>query len=218
MVLVTRLLRYGAAAACGLLLAGCLQKPVQKAQAELVGGTLSFPAYTIKPGELDAPAQGPYTKFSGAYPAHWLKDWQFDERFYTPGGVIPEEQRAHHEDRAYVSEFDGGFIGTPAELEAWFKEQAGKLGCEIESDPLSTTFKVIERRRLALPGAQWAIRGVIVEMLCESGPRYGDYAHFSFSLIQRIEPAAAPETPAPADPQTTPDGATAPAPADATTK
>jgi hypothetical protein len=218
MTKVTQLLGLSIAAGLALLLAGCLDKPVQEAKVEVSGDTVTFPAYTILEGELEAPAQGPYTKFAGEYPPHWPSTWQLDARFYTPGGVIPETVRSLEGQQAATFEFDGAFQGTADELEMWGKDQAKAQGLELEVAQLSTTFNAIERRRLGIPEDAWDKQGFAGEVILTYGPRYGGYTHYSLSLVQRMETAKASVDSANAVSGVKPEGASVPAPVDVQTK
>ena len=181
---LTSLLRLGIAAGCILLLSSCLEKPVEEAQVEISGDTITFPAFTILQGELVAPAQGPYTRFAGEYPGHWPAAWRLDERFYTPGGAIPQQLKSHAGTDVAVFEFEGAFHGTADDFEQWFSALAQATGVEIESDQLSTTFRVIERRKLGLTLDAWEEAGLSGEVIINYGPRYADYTHFTISIVK----------------------------------
>jgi hypothetical protein len=169
-----------------VLLAGCLDKPAADVQVIISGDTVTFPAYVINDGELEAPKQGPYTKFAGTYPEHWPEQWQLDERFFTPDGAIPEALKEVKGTDAVTFEFDGAFHGTADEFEHWFREQAQALGIEITSHQLSTTFKAIERRKLDLPQTAWEQVGLTGEVMLNYGPRYANYTHFTCSLVRYL--------------------------------
>lgn len=199
MAKVTILLSLFAAAGLILLLMGCPgRKPAEQAQVDVSGDAVTFPAYTIKKDELEAPQKGPYTAFSGNYPEHWPSAWQLNDSFFLAnGGAITERLTELDGQPVAVWEFEGAFQGSVDELTLWFSEKSSALGVAVTSNELDPIFEVIQRRSVSFDREAWDGQGLMGSMQISYGLRYDEFSQFVFSAAKRLE-----EEPVPAEPVT----------------